>query len=119
MVSANPLHQLVSSNDVEGTNVFGANSEKIGEIDHLIIDKVSGQIGYAVMSFGGFLGLGHGHYPIPWSTLTYDPALEGFRTSVTESQLKDSPEYSDDSWDNPDWEKRLHKYYSAVPYWGM
>jgi hypothetical protein len=50
------------------------------------------------MSFGGFMGLSHKHYPIPWSALHYDPALSGFRTSVTEQMLKDAPQFSDDSW---------------------
>ena len=58
--------------DVEGTDVYDAKGTKIGEIDHLIIDKLSGRVGYAVMSFGGFLGLGHSHYPIPWAALSYD-----------------------------------------------
>jgi hypothetical protein len=59
-------HQCISSEDVQGTEVYGPDGKNIGEIDHLIIDKISGRVGYAVMSFGGFLGLGHSHYPIPW-----------------------------------------------------
>jgi hypothetical protein len=51
--------------NVQGTEVYGPDGKNIGEIDHLIIDKMSGRVGYAVMSFGGFLGLGHSHYPIP------------------------------------------------------
>jgi hypothetical protein len=43
------------------------NGNKIGDIDHLMIDKVSGRVSYAVMSFGGFIGLGHSHHPIPWA----------------------------------------------------
>jgi PRC-barrel domain len=89
----------------------------IGEIDHLIIDKVSGRVAYAVMSFGGFLGLGHSHYPIPWGALTYDKSLGGFRTNVTEQQLRDAPEFSDDSWQDRDWETRTHRHYGAPEYW--
>jgi hypothetical protein len=55
------------------------------------------------MSFGGFMGLGHNHYPIPWGALTYDKSLGGFRTNITEQQLKDAPEFSDDSWQDRDW----------------
>ena len=62
-------HQCISSEDVQGTEVYGPDGKNIGEIDHLIIDKISGRVGYAVMSFGGFLGLGHSHYPIPWGAL--------------------------------------------------
>ncbi len=62
--TVHPNHQLISSEDVEGANVYGLDDGKIGEIDHLMIDKVSGRVVYAVMSFGGFLGLGHSHYPL-------------------------------------------------------
>jgi hypothetical protein len=82
--TAHPDHQCISSEDIQGTEVCGAGGKNIGEIDHLIIDKVSGRVAYAVMSFGGFVGLGHSHYPIPWGALTYDPLLGGFRTSITE-----------------------------------
>ena len=76
--TVHPNHQLISSEDVEGTSVYSPGREEIGSIDHLMIDKRSGKISYAVMSFGGFLGLGHSHYPIPWSALRYDKVAEGF-----------------------------------------
>ena len=63
--TVHPNHQLISSERVQGTSVYSPNRDEIGSIDHLMIDKVSGKITYAVMSFGGFLGLGHSHYPIP------------------------------------------------------
>jgi len=66
--TAHPDRRLISSEDVQGTEVYGAGDQAIGEIDHLLIEKVSGR----VMSFGGFLGLGHSHYPIPWAALKYD-----------------------------------------------
>jgi hypothetical protein len=69
------------------------------------------------MSFGGFMGLGHSHYPIPWGALTYDQSLGGFRTNVTEQQLKDAPEFSDDFWQDRDWEVRTHRHYGAPEYW--
>ena len=100
-----------------GTEVYGAGGKNIGEIDHLIIDKVSGRVAYAVMSFGGFVGLGHSHYPIPWGALTYDTSLGGFRTNITEQQLRDAPEFSDDSWQDRDWETRTHQYYGTPSYW--
>ena len=65
--TVHPNHQLISSEDVEGTNVYDLKGAKIGDIDYLMIDKISGRVTYAVMSFGGFLGLGHSHYPIPWA----------------------------------------------------
>jgi hypothetical protein len=116
--TAHPDRRLISSEDVQGTNVYGVGDEAVGEIDHLLIDKVSGRVVYAVMSFGGFLGLGHSHYPIPWSALKYDTNLGGYRTGITEAQLRDAPEFSDDSWEDRDWEARTHQHYRAPTYWG-
>lgn len=117
MGAAFPGVILISSEDVEGTKVFDLNGNEIGTIDHLMIDKVSGQVRYAVLSFGGFLGLGHKHYPLLWSSLTYDKTREGYSTNVTEDQLKDAPEFSDDSWADRDWESRMHQHYNVQPYW--
>ena len=117
--TVHPNRQLISSADVEGTDVYGPGDDKVGEIDHLMIDKLSGRVTYAVMSFGGFLGLGHSHYPIPWAALKYDTALEGYRTGITEQQLKDAPAFSDDSWADRDWETRTHRHYGVSPYWDL
>ena len=81
-----PNHQLISSEDVEGTNVYDMKGTKIGEIDHLMVDKVSGRVTYAVMSFGGFIGLGHSHHPIPWGALKYDTKLGGYANDSDASE---------------------------------
>jgi sporulation protein YlmC with PRC-barrel domain len=117
MATASQTFNLISSERVEGTKVYDQAGNKIGEIDHLMIDRVSGQVRYAVMSFGGFMGLGHNHYPLPWNTIRYDTGQEGYVTNVTESQLKDAPEFSDDSWMDRDWETRWHQYFGSRPYW--
>jgi len=80
--TAHPDRWLISSEDVQGTEVYGAGDQAIGEIDHPLIEKVSGRVTYAVMSFGGFLGLGNSHYPIPWAALKYDTNLGGYRTAL-------------------------------------
>ena len=118
MDTAHPNHNFISSEDVEGTDVYDKNGNSIGEVDHLMIDKFSGKVVYAVVSFGGFLGLGHSHFPLPWAKFSYDTKLGGFRTDVTEKQLRDAPEFSDDSWESRDWEKTVHSYYDVPPYWG-
>lgn len=115
--TVHPNRQLISSEDVEGTQVFDTAGKKIGEIDHLMIDKISGRVTYAVMSFGGFLGLGHSHYPLPWGALKYDATQGGYRTNVTEAQLRDAPAFSDDSWSDRNWETRTHTHYNVPPYW--
>jgi len=115
--TAHPNKQLISSEDVHGTEVYGADRKHIGEVDHLMIDKESGRVAYVVISFGGFMGLGHSHYPIPWGALTYDRSLGGFRANITEQQLKDAPDFSDDSWEDRDWAKRTHSHYGVPTYW--
>jgi hypothetical protein len=97
--------------------VFDPKGKKIGEIDHLMIDKLSGRVAYAVMSFGGFIGLGHSHYPIPWGALKYNVQLNGYVTGITESQLKDAPAFSDDSWSDRNWETQTYNHYKVSPYW--
>ena len=72
--TVHPDHRLISSEDVQGTSVYGVGEEAIGEIDHLLIEKVSGRVSYAVMSFGGFLGLGHSHYPTTPISVAIAPA---------------------------------------------
>ena len=66
----------------------------MGSIERVMIEKRSGQVAYAVLSFGGFLGIGSDYYPIPWDALKYDTSLGGYRTNITEEQLKGAPKYS-------------------------
>ncbi len=81
--TAHPNHELISSEDVQGTEVYGTGDEKIGEIDHLMIDKLSGRVVYAVMSFGGFLGIGDDYYPLPWPSLKYNVELGGYQLAIS------------------------------------
>ena len=113
---------LISSEKVEGTNVYRSNGDKVGKIEHLMIDKVGGKVAYAVMSFGGFMGMGHDHYPLPWSMLDYNERLGGYEVNIDEEQLKGAPKYTaHESWDWGDLKrgKRIHDYWRAPPYWGV
>ena len=117
MGTASSNRNLVSSEDVQGTQVYSNDGTQIGEIDHLMIEKVSGKVAYALMSFGGFLGLGTNHYPVPWSALEYSTSLGGYRTNITESQLQNAPAYDDNSWSDRKWEENVHRHYNARSYW--
>ena len=108
---------LVSSSDVNGTEVYGSDGSNIGTIDHLMIDKRSGKIAYAVMSFGGFLGIGEDHHPVPWGKLHYDTAKNGFVTDLTESEVTGAPERPDTWYADRDWERRAHDHYQVPHYW--
>ena len=108
---------LVSSDDVNGTAVYGRDGTQIGSIDHLLIDKISGRVAYAVMGFGGFLGLGEEHRPVPWNKLTYDPGKGGFVTDLTEAEVKGAPARYDSWYADDDWERRTHAHYRVPHYW--
>ncbi|WP_173812370.1 PRC-barrel domain-containing protein [Limimaricola cinnabarinus] len=110
-------HSTISSDRVNGTEVYGAGGEKIGHIDHLVIDKKSGKITYAVMGFGGFLGMGEEHHPIPWAKLEYDTGLNGYRTDITEEQLKGAPERPERWYEDRRWEEAAYTHYGAPYYW--
>src|SRR3954454_9690857 len=77
-------HNLIASDRVEGTPVRRTNGEKIGTIERLMIDKLSGNVAYAVLSFGGFLGMGQKHLPIPWTRLPCDRTLGTYQLDLTE-----------------------------------
>jgi len=112
---------LIESDRVEGTSVYDPRGNDIGSIKRLMIDKLSGRVAYAVMSFGGFLGIGEDEYAIPWSKLIYDTSLGGYRTDITEDQLKGAPAFSHDreyDWSDRKREQELHDYYRTQYYWG-
>ena len=111
---------LIGSDKVEDTEVYRSNGDRIGTIERVMIDKVSGQAAYAVMSFGGFLGIGNDYYPVPWPLLTYNEDLGGYEVNISEAQLKGAPKFTkNQAWDYEDRAKEnaLYTYYGATPYW--
>src|SRR3954471_38649 len=84
-------HNLIASDRVEGTPVRRTDGAKIGTIERLMIDKLSGNVAYVVLSFGGFLGMGQMHAPIPWARLTYDRMLGAYHLDLTEEELSRAP----------------------------
>ena len=87
-------NDVISSDKVEGSAVYNVNGDKLGSIDNLMIDKLSGQVRYAVLEFGGFLGMGTDRYPLPWNMLKYDTKFDGYVVAVDKSQLEKAPRYS-------------------------
>lgn len=115
---ATETYSLIASDKVEGTPVYRPSGDKIGTIERVMIDKRSGQVAYAVMSFGGFLGLGHEHYPLPWASLHYSEDLGGYEIDISDEQLRGAPKYAkDDMWYNRETERKVHDYYGVTPYW--
>jgi hypothetical protein len=118
--STNSSHSLIVSDRIDGTVVYGFGGSKIGSIRQMMIDKITGKVAYAVLSFGGFLGMGDEYYPLPWSTLKYDTNLGGFRVNLTKDQLDRAPKYQqNEEWDySRANDQRVHDHYKARPYWG-
>jgi hypothetical protein len=109
---------LIESDRVKGTTVYDPQGNSVGSIKRLMIEKISGRVAYAVMSFGGFLGMGSEEHTIPWSKLS----LGGYRTDITESQLRGAPAFSRDrnwDWSDRSQEQELHDYFRARYYWGV
>jgi len=113
-------HALVASDRVESTAVFRPSGEKIGTIQRLMIDKISGSVAYAVLRFGGLLGIGEKHMPIPWAKLKFDPAKQAYQVDISDDELAKAPSYAADKefdWGDRSQETQLHDYYQARPYW--
>ena len=84
---------LIAADKVQGTDVFNNGGDRLGSVHDLMIDKQTGQVAYAIMSFGGFLGIGNSYHPLPWSLLRYNSDLGGYVVELDESLLKGAPSY--------------------------
>ena len=110
--------KLIAADKVEGTSVYNPADEKLGSIDHVMLDKVSGQAVYAIMAFGGFLGIGEKYWPVPWSQLKYDNAKGGYVVNLDKRRLEKAPSYEDDDFEwTPDYGRTVDKYYGTRSYW--
>jgi len=108
---------LISSANVEGTTVYNRTGDTLGSIHELIIDKTSGHVAYAIMSFGGFLGMGNQYHPLPWSVLKYDTNMGGYVVNLEKEQLEGAPAF--DAGAEPDWrdrsyESKIRDFYGVV-----
>lgn len=117
MATASPKTNFISSEHIEGATVHDPSGKEIGRVDRLMIDKTSGQVRYAVVDFCGFMCLHHGFHPVPWSSLTYDRDHDWYTTDLTEQLVETSPEFSNQSWMNREWEASIHRHYNAPAYW--
>lgn len=110
---------LIAADKVNGTYVYNTAGEKLGSIDNIMIDKVSGRAVYAVMSFGGFLGMGEKFHPLPWATLKYNEQMGGYVVNLDKEMLEGAPNHDSSSefeW-TPDYGRRVDSYYQTPSYW--
>jgi sporulation protein YlmC with PRC-barrel domain len=116
VTSSNTASNVISSDKVEGTAVYNTGGDKLGSVDDLMIDKVSGQVRYAVLEFGGFLGMGTDRYPIPWKLLKYSTDKGGYVVPLDKTRLEKAPKYSES--DAPVYDEnygsRINTYYDRL-----
>jgi sporulation protein YlmC with PRC-barrel domain len=107
---------IIAADQVEGTSVYNVAGDKLGTVDDIMIDKMSGKVCYAIMSFGGFLGIGESYHPLPWQKLTYDTDKGGFVVDLSKQQLEGAPYHDrrDHAW-TPDYGRKVNDYYGIPP----
>src|SRR6202140_2799564 len=93
-VATDETDRLISSDKVVGTAVYNLQGEHLGSVYNLMVDKISGQVAYAVMSFGGFLGMGESYHPLPWRVLKYDVRQGGYVVDLDRRRLEGAPSYT-------------------------
>ena len=114
-------HQLISSRRVEGTPVYNRSDQRLGSIHSVMIDKQSGKVAYAVLSFGGLFGFREHFHPVPWEVLNYDVDLDAYVIDLTREQLEKAPTLRLDQADRPQSQEyeEVSGYYAKLPWWGL
>jgi hypothetical protein len=115
-VATDETDRLIASNKVEGTAVYNRQGEHLGEVYNFMVDKRSGKVEYAVMSFGGFLGMGQSYHPLPWRVLTYDTGKGGYVVDLDKDRLRGAPSYTGSEapgWSDPSYGRRIDDYYGG------
>ena len=117
-VAADETDRLIASDKVEGTAVYNRQGERLGSVYNFMVDKRSGQLEYAVLSFGGFLGIGDSYHPLPWKALTYDTSQGGYVVDLDKDRLQGAPSYSGSEapdWSDPSYGRRIDDFYGPFP----
>jgi hypothetical protein len=117
-VASDETDRLIASSKVEGTAVYNRQGERLGTVKNFMVDKRSGQVAYAVMSFGGFLGIGAHCHPLPWRVLTYDTRQGGYVIDLDKDKLKNAPSYAEGTspnWADRSWGSSIDAYYADRP----
>ena len=116
-IAVDETRRLIASNKVESTGVYNRTGEQLGTVFNFMVDKVSGQVAYVVMSFGGFLGVGESYHPLPWKALTYDTRVEGYVIDIDKDRLAGAPSHGreEDPFVDDEYGAKVDAYYRTVP----
>ena len=114
-VETDETTDLIASNKVEGTAVYNRQGEKLGEVYNFMVGKRSGEVAYAIMSFGGFLGIGQKYHPLPWNALTYDMSKKGYVLDADKERLMQAPSYQagEEPFSRPEYGQEVRDYWSS------
>jgi sporulation protein YlmC with PRC-barrel domain len=112
--------RVMSASTLTGDNVVNTAGEELGKLDEIMIDTQAGRVAYAVLSFGGFLGMGNKLFAIPWDQLSLDENRKCFVLNVNHETLENAPGFDKDNW--PDmadsgWREQIYSYYGSRRYW--
>ncbi len=111
--------RLMGADTLIGDDVYNQYEEDLGDIKEIMLDVKTGRVSYAVLSFGGFLGLGEKLFAVPWSALKLDYENKRFILNIEKERLENAPGFDKDSWPNmadKTWENEIHAYYGTQPY---
>ena len=118
--SGGPGPQVMAADTLQGDKVKNDAGEDLGEITDIMIDVPTGRVAYAVMSVGGFLGIGDKLFAIPWSAMQLDPENKCFRMNIAKERFEQAPGFDKDHWPtmaDQRWAEDVHSFYNARPYW--
>jgi sporulation protein YlmC with PRC-barrel domain len=118
--SNGPGPNVMDAATLTGDSVVNGAGEDLGKIEAIMLDVTSGRIAYAVLSFGGFLGMGKKLFALPWGALTLDAVEKRFIVDASKEKLQNAEGFDKDHWPSmadPEWATRLHSYYNVTPYW--
>ena len=108
---------LIAAKKVTGTSVYNRSDDKLGSVEDIMLDKLSGQTCYGILSFGGFLGIGDKYFPLRWEKLSYDDHLGGFVVDIDKRTLENAPSYELEEttrWDDPSWGRNVDRHYGVL-----
>jgi sporulation protein YlmC with PRC-barrel domain len=117
-----PGPYVMAADTLENTKVVNADGDDLGKIEHIMLDVPSGRVAYAVLSFGGFLGMGSKLFAIPWHALIMDADDKHFVLDVPKERLENAPGFDENRWPSmadERWASDLHKFYNVPPYWEL
>jgi sporulation protein YlmC with PRC-barrel domain len=103
-----------------GTSVYNTEGDKIGKVEDVVLDKIDNTVLFAVVGFGGFLGMGEKFHPVPWSALDYSQERDGYVVPFTKDQLQAAPAHDIDELTRNDGHATrdsAYSYYKVQPYW--